>query len=133
MYFLPDFLHIYYWILVTDEITFLYQMELLFLFMAKDRGLSLQALALKCLHFILAKGIYHFHASSNVTLKLFGVINQSDFPPALQFEALRALYKVFLSFCQIYGIGITRLLFTFSYFADAADQPGDNSMHRDPH
>ncbi|XP_070052234.1 uncharacterized protein [Nicotiana tomentosiformis] len=90
------------------------QMELLFLFMAKDRGLSLQALALKCLHFILAKGIYHFHASSNVTLKLFGVINQSDFPPALQFEALRALYKMPLP--NLETIPCTEILTSFSKF-----------------
>uniref|UniRef100_A0A1S4CXP0 ARM repeat superfamily protein n=1 Tax=Nicotiana tabacum TaxID=4097 RepID=A0A1S4CXP0_TOBAC len=90
------------------------QVELLFSFMAKDRGLSLQALALKCLHFILAKGIYHFHASSNVTLKLFGVINQSDFPPALQFEALRALYKMPLP--NLETIPCTEILTSFSKF-----------------
>ncbi|KAK4710239.1 hypothetical protein R3W88_004752 [Solanum pinnatisectum] len=50
---------------------------------------------IKCLRFILAKGMYHFPANSNVTLKLFGVINQLDFPPALHFDALRVLCKVF--------------------------------------
>lgn len=69
-------------------------MDLLSSFMTKDRGLSLQAMALKCLRFILAKGMYHVPGNSNVTLKLFGVINQSDFPPALRFDALRALCKV---------------------------------------
>lgn len=69
-------------------------MELLSLFMTKDRGPSLQAMAFKCLRFILAKGMYHFPANSNVTVKLFGIINQSDFPPALHFDALRALCKV---------------------------------------
>ncbi|OIT21866.1 hypothetical protein A4A49_38727 [Nicotiana attenuata] len=71
------------------------QMELLFSFMAKDRGLSLQALALKCLHFILAKGIYHFHASSN-------------------FEALRALYKMLL--LNLETIPCTEILTSFSKF-----------------
>lgn len=70
------------------------QMELLSSFMTKDRSLSLQAMALKCLHFILAKGMYHFPANSNVTLKLFDVINQSDLPPALLFDALGALCKM---------------------------------------
>lgn len=70
-------------------------MELLSSFLTKDRGLRLQVMALKCLRFILAKGMYHFPANSNVTLKLFGVINQLDFPPALHFDALRALCKVF--------------------------------------
>lgn len=71
------------------------QVELLSSFLTKDRGLRLQVMALKCLRFILAKGMYHFPANSNVTLKLFGVINQLDFPPALHFDALRALCKVF--------------------------------------
>ncbi|KAK4347902.1 hypothetical protein RND71_034241 [Anisodus tanguticus] len=70
------------------------QMELLFSFMTKDRGLSLQAMALKCLRFILAKGMYHFPAGSNATLKLLALIDQSDLPPALHFEALRALCKI---------------------------------------
>ncbi|XP_060193956.1 uncharacterized protein LOC132623242 [Lycium barbarum] len=70
------------------------QMELLLSFMNKERGLSLQAMALKCLCFILAKGMYHFPASSNMTLKLLGLINQSDFPPALHFEALKAFCKI---------------------------------------
>ncbi|XP_060190815.1 uncharacterized protein LOC132620131 [Lycium barbarum] len=90
------------------------QMELLLSFMNKERGLSLQAMALKCLCFILGKGMYQFPASSNMTLKFLGLINQSDFPPALHFEALRA-------FCQILPpnldtIPCTEILTIFSKF-----------------
>ncbi|PHU26167.1 hypothetical protein BC332_04499 [Capsicum chinense] len=88
------------------------QMDLLSSFMTKDRGLSLQAMALKCLRFILAKGMYHVPGNSNVTLKLFGVINQSDFPPALRFDALRALCKILPS--NLDTIPCTEILTIFS-------------------
>ncbi|MCD9639644.1 hypothetical protein HAX54_024294 [Datura stramonium] len=94
-------------------------MELLSSFMTKDRGLSLQAMALKCLHFILAKGMYHFPANSNVTLKLFGVINQSDFPPALHFDALRALCKILPP--NLDTIPCTEILTIFSKFLQVVE------------
>lgn len=90
------------------------QMELLSSFMTKDRGLSLQAMALKCLRFILAKGMYQFPANSNVTLELFGVINQSDLPPALHFDALRALCKILPP--NLDTIPCTEILTIFSKF-----------------
>ncbi|XP_049383706.1 uncharacterized protein LOC125847978 [Solanum stenotomum] len=90
------------------------QVELLSSFLTKDRGLSLQVMALKCLRFILAKGMYHFPANSNVTLKLFGVINQLDFPPALHFDALRALCKILPP--NLDTIPCTEILTIFSKF-----------------
>ncbi|XP_060187935.1 uncharacterized protein LOC132617066 isoform X2 [Lycium barbarum] len=90
------------------------QMELLLSFMNKERGLSLQAMALKCLCFILGKGMYQFPASSNMTLKLLGLINQSDFPPALHFEALRAFCKILPP--NLDTIPCTEILTIFSKF-----------------
>ncbi|XP_060189950.1 uncharacterized protein LOC132618983 [Lycium barbarum] len=82
--------------------------------MNKERGLSLQAMALKCLCFILGKGMYQFPASSNMTLKLLGLINQSDFPPALHFEALRAFCKILPP--NLDTIPCTEILTIFSKF-----------------
>ncbi|CAN4123656.1 unnamed protein product [Withania somnifera] len=90
------------------------QIELIYSFMTKDRGLSLRAMALKCLHFIIAKGMYDFPSNSNVTLELFGVINQSDLPPALHFDALRALCKILPP--NLDTIPCTEILTIFSKF-----------------
>ncbi|XP_010317177.1 uncharacterized protein [Solanum lycopersicum] len=95
------------------------KVELLSSFLTKDRGLRLQVMALKCLRFILAKGMYHFPANSNVTLKLFGVINQLDFPPALHFDALRALCKILPP--NLDTIPCTEILTIFSKFLQVVE------------
>nr|GMD37587.1 uncharacterized protein LOC109162867 isoform X1 [Ipomoea batatas] len=72
------------------------QVDLLISFISKERASCLQATALKCLNFILSRGVFPFPESADTIQKFLNVLNESKFSPDLQCVALKILYKVLL-------------------------------------
>ncbi|KAL6992498.1 hypothetical protein U1Q18_010608 [Sarracenia purpurea var. burkii] len=72
------------------------QVGWLFSYLTQDKPLLLQATALKCIHYIIVKGMCHFPASLVSIKTLVSMLDESEFPPALQCGALQILRKVLL-------------------------------------
>lgn len=70
------------------------QIELVALFQSEDRSLHVQATSLRCLRFILARGVCKFPSTRGTTHKLFDMLHRSELQPTLQLESLRILYKI---------------------------------------
>ncbi|KAL3828422.1 hypothetical protein ACJIZ3_017224 [Penstemon smallii] len=72
------------------------QIQLLTLFLSEERSLHMQATLLKCHWFLLARGVCNFPSATDTVHNLFGILNQSEYPPTLQVEALKILHKILL-------------------------------------
>ncbi|KAH6790642.1 hypothetical protein C2S51_005648 [Perilla frutescens var. frutescens] len=70
------------------------QIELLTLFQSEDRSLLMQATSLRCLRFILARGVCKFPSTGGTVHKLFDMLHRYELQPTLQLESLRILYKI---------------------------------------
>ncbi|XP_057463465.1 uncharacterized protein LOC130753429 isoform X2 [Actinidia eriantha] len=72
------------------------QVSLLLSFLTQEKPFHLQATALKCLHYIIVKGMFHFLASAISVKTLVSILDESKFSPALQCGALQILREVLL-------------------------------------
>lgn len=72
------------------------QVALLFSFLTQEKPLHLQATALKCLRYMVERGMCHFPASAVPIKTLASMLDEFEFPPALQYGALQILHKVLL-------------------------------------
>ncbi|KAI8001336.1 hypothetical protein LOK49_LG09G01957 [Camellia lanceoleosa] len=72
------------------------QVALLFSFFTQEKPLHLQATALKCLRYMVERGMCHFPASAVPIKTLVSMLDEFEFPPALQYGALQILHKVLL-------------------------------------
>ncbi|XP_052182772.1 uncharacterized protein LOC127795255 isoform X2 [Diospyros lotus] len=72
------------------------QVDLLFSFLTQEKPLRLRATALKCLHCITVRGMYHFPANAVLISTLACILDEHELPPVLQCEALQVLHKVLL-------------------------------------
>uniref|UniRef100_A0A5B6ZPJ9 Integrator complex subunit 7 n=1 Tax=Davidia involucrata TaxID=16924 RepID=A0A5B6ZPJ9_DAVIN len=70
------------------------QVDLLFSFLTQGKTLRLQATALRCLCFVLVRGMCHFPASADSIKTLLNMLNESKFPPALQYGALQIVHEI---------------------------------------
>ncbi|KAA8537246.1 hypothetical protein F0562_027067 [Nyssa sinensis] len=81
---------------LASKMTFLIsrQVDLLFSFLTQGKTLHLQATALRCLSFVLVRGMCHFPATSDSIKTLLTMLNESKFPPALQYGALQIVHEI---------------------------------------
>lgn len=90
------------------------QASLLLSYLTQEKPLHLQATALKCLHYVIVKGMGHFPASSNSITTLVSMLDESEFPQALQCGALQILRKVILALCRFSCKHTAKLVFLFT-------------------
>ena len=70
------------------------QVDFLFSFLRGEKTLRMKATVLRCLHFILIKGLCHFPVSADLVKALFSTLNDPELPTNMQCEALQILHKV---------------------------------------
>ncbi|KAK1380491.1 ARM repeat superfamily protein [Heracleum sosnowskyi] len=68
--------------------------KVLFSFLSQDRSSTLQATSLKCMRYILARGVHYVEASTDAIRTLSCTLSESTNPPALQCDALQILHKI---------------------------------------
>ncbi|XP_021901581.1 uncharacterized protein LOC110817385 isoform X2 [Carica papaya] len=87
------------------------QIDLLLLFLAQGKTSHIQAVALRCLHFIVIKGMCYPPASEHVTRTLISMLVKPELPLVMQFDALEILEKI-LSYklCPVDMLGFAQLL-----------------------
>ncbi|XP_021674136.2 uncharacterized protein LOC110660225 isoform X2 [Hevea brasiliensis] len=74
------------------------QVDLLLLFLSREKTLMLQATALRCLNFIFKKGICHSSVSTHAIRTLLRTIDETELPSAMKCEALQILQTL------VYGL-----------------------------
>lgn len=72
------------------------QVKVLFSFLSQDRSFILQATSLKCLWYILARGVHNVQASTDAIRMLVCRLSEPAIPPAMQFDVLQILHKIIL-------------------------------------
>ncbi|KAK9272028.1 hypothetical protein L1049_002397 [Liquidambar formosana] len=73
------------------------QVELLYTFLTQETTLRMQAMALRCVHFILVWGVVSdFPVTAHLVTTLFSMLDEPKFSSALQCEALLILHKILL-------------------------------------
>lgn len=70
--------------------------DLLLLFLNKEKTVHLQGTALRCLHYIFHKGMYHLPLSTSLVNTLFSMLDEPQLPSPMLFQALQTLHKMLL-------------------------------------
>ncbi|KAL8105638.1 hypothetical protein AgCh_029440 [Apium graveolens] len=70
------------------------QVKVLFSFLSQDRSFGLQATSLKCMRYILARGVHYVEASVDAVRTLSCRLSEPTIPPPLQWDALQILHKI---------------------------------------
>ncbi|KAL6194670.1 hypothetical protein ACLB2K_035750 [Fragaria x ananassa] len=75
-----------------------YQVELLVLFLNKEKTFRLRGTALRCLHYIFSKGIYCVPLNASLVNTLFSILDEPppQLPSPMLFQALQTLRKIIL-------------------------------------
>ncbi|KAK9939018.1 hypothetical protein M0R45_015727 [Rubus argutus] len=70
--------------------------DLLLLFLNKEKAVLLQGTALRCLHYIFCKGMYHLPLSTSLVSALFRMLDEPQHQSTMLFQALLTLPKMIL-------------------------------------
>jgi integrator complex subunit 7 len=70
------------------------QVDVLFSFLKQEKTPRMKATVLRCLHFILIKGLCHFPVSADLVKSLLSTLIEPELPTFMQYEALQILHKV---------------------------------------
>lgn len=71
-------------------------MGLLLSFLNRERNLHIQETALRCLKFLVIKGLGHHSVNSDIFNGLFFMLEEPKVSVAMKCEALQVLHKVWL-------------------------------------
>lgn len=72
------------------------QVDLLYRFLTQETTLRLRTKTIRCLHFLLVRGICHFPANAHLIRTLFSMLDEPKLSAALQCEVLWILHKILL-------------------------------------
>ncbi|KAE7995896.1 hypothetical protein FH972_000659 [Carpinus fangiana] len=70
------------------------QVDVLFSFLKQEKTPRMKATVLRCLHFILIKGLCHFPVSADLVKSLLSTLIEPELPTFMQYEALQILHKI---------------------------------------
>ncbi|PRQ36839.1 putative integrator complex subunit 7 [Rosa chinensis] len=73
-----------------------FQADLLVLFLNKEKTYHLRGTALRCLHYIFRKGMYHVPLNTSLVNTLFSMLDEPQLPSPMLFQALQTLRKIIL-------------------------------------